>query len=140
MKKTVWERITILNKHYGITMGELSKRAGLSRSTLPRKEPTDYYPRMSTLSKICEVYNITIAQFFEEDDDFNNTINLVQFNRVTAMLAQLDERKRNIMLNILQERDPKKYWEKCYMLVQTFDKSGKYSSFEDYLEKHNVKL
>ena len=138
MKANCWERITILNTHFGITMSELEKRAVLARGTLPRKKPDDYYPRMETLDKICNVYGITISEFFMDKYNFTELDLAVQKNELLRLFGQLTKEEQKIMLNIIEERDPLKFHEKCYAVIQVYDTEHRYESFEDYLKQKGL--
>lgn len=139
MKISYWQRINILNEHFGISMSELERRAGLSPNSLPRKEPENYCPRTTTVEKLCKVYGIQFKYFFMEEFDFAEIDFDVQRNKILEMFNQLPEREQKLMLHILQERDPVKFYQKCYEFISTLDKD-KYSSFEDYMEKINAKI
>lgn len=49
---------------------ELSKRAGLTQSSISTLMSRGSEPKISTLKKICSGLGITLAQFFTMDDKF----------------------------------------------------------------------
>lgn len=133
-----WERITVLNEHFGITMRELEKRAGLAHGALPRKKPDDYCPRTTTLEKICNVYGITIADFFMDEYDFKELDLSVEKNKLLKILEQLTDEEQKVIADIIKDHDSIRFYEKCYAIVKEYDKDNKYASFEDYLQQNGV--
>lgn len=133
-----WERITILNEHFGITMSELEKRAGLAYGTLPRKKPDNYCPRTTTLDKICNVYGITIADFFMDEYDFKSLDLTVEKNEFLKLFEQLTDEEQKVIADIIKDYDSIRFYEKCYAIVKEYDKDNKYVSFEDYLQQNGV--
>lgn len=64
------ERILELCEKKRISQYELSKRAGLTQSSISTLMSRGSEPKISTLKKICNGLGITLAQFFTMDDKF----------------------------------------------------------------------
>lgn len=67
----VLETITKYRLAHGWTEYELSVRSGLPQSTISswyRKEMT---PSIASLEKICAAFDLTLAQFFAEEETFS---------------------------------------------------------------------
>lgn len=62
------ERLRELLKESGWTEYRLSKKCGLSQSTLANIFKRNNVPSISTLEAICASFGITLAQFFSEGD------------------------------------------------------------------------
>lgn len=140
MKKSCWQRIIVLNEHFGLTMSELEKRAGLSRNTLPRKEPENYNPRVDTIDKICKVYGMPFTFFYMEEYDFKEIDFVVLKRRISKMVAQLSASEAEMLSNIIEEKDYNKYLEKCYAVIQKYDTTNKYPRFEDFVDSINARI
>lgn len=67
----VIDRIKALCQSRGWTNYRLAKESEITYSTLCTMLNKSYAPSISTLIKICNGFDITLAQFF--DEDFNNT-------------------------------------------------------------------
>ena len=52
-------------EHYGLTQGELAKRAGIKQPALVRLEKPESNPRKSTLKKIADALKISVEQLIE---------------------------------------------------------------------------
>lgn len=60
----VGERIRELRKQHNITTNELAELCNTSQPVISKLENGHRIPDVPTLKKICEVFNITLAQFF----------------------------------------------------------------------------
>ena len=61
-------RIKNLRKSQNITVTALSKEIGLTREYLTNLERNVNTPSLSTLQKICNALDVSIAEFFNADD------------------------------------------------------------------------
>ena len=65
----VGERITVLRKKIGLTTNGLANKAGVSQSYLREVEFGKKNPTVETLSYICDALNITLKDFFQDDEN-----------------------------------------------------------------------
>ncbi len=63
----ILDRIKELIEAEGISVYELSKRSGVPQSTLSTTFSRNHNPSVSTLEQICKGLNITMAEFFTEN-------------------------------------------------------------------------
>lgn len=99
----IHNRLKTLLKERGWTEYRLSKKCGLSESTLANIFKRNTVPSLSTLEAICSGFGITLAQFFAEGDMvelspelkeiFDNWVNLtvVQKQAVLQMIKSFNE-------------------------------------------------
>ena len=60
-------RLRVLREANNLTQDDLAHKLGLSRSTISKYEIADRGPDIDTLINICEIYNITLEEFFKEE-------------------------------------------------------------------------
>lgn len=60
----VAERIKQLRKEHNMSSNELAERCNVSQPVISKLENGHRVPDVPTLKKICEVFNITLADFF----------------------------------------------------------------------------
>lgn len=65
---TVLERILQLRNERNWSEYRLSEESGIAQTTISSWFKKDIYPSIPSLEKICKAYNISMAQFF----NFNN--------------------------------------------------------------------
>ena len=82
----ILKRLIALQKHYGWTDYKIAKEAGLSPNTVSNIYRRGNTPNLATLEAICNAFNITMAQFFAEDDLVELTPELRElFDRWSAL-------------------------------------------------------
>lgn len=59
-------RLAELRAEHGWSLGELSERSGVSRSTLSRAERAEISPTASLLNRLCAVYGRTMSRLLSE--------------------------------------------------------------------------
>lgn len=64
----VGERIKQLRKEHNMTSNELAELCNVSQPVISKLENGHRIPDVPTLKKICEVFNITLADFFAPED------------------------------------------------------------------------
>jgi transcriptional regulator with XRE-family HTH domain len=64
----VLEKIESLQKERGWSQYKLAQEAGLTQSTVSNMFARQTVPSIQTLNAICEAFGITLAQFFEEQE------------------------------------------------------------------------
>lgn len=68
----VGNRIDILCQKNKMSWYRLSQLTGISQSTISYLVKKETIPTLLTLEKICNAFNISIAQFFTEDKDLGS--------------------------------------------------------------------
>ncbi len=68
-ERTIILRILALCESRGWTVYRLAKESGITYSTLCTMLHKSAVPSLSTLGKICNGFGITLAQFFDADND-----------------------------------------------------------------------
>ena len=68
------DRLRVLREANNLTQDDLAHKLGLSRSTISKYEIADRGPDIETLINICEIYNITLEEFFKEEIENKPTI------------------------------------------------------------------
>ncbi|MBD5486823.1 MAG: helix-turn-helix transcriptional regulator [Lachnospiraceae bacterium] len=97
----VLEKITELRIERHWTEYQLAEASGLTQSTISSWYRKDMLPTLPSLMKICDAFNISISQFFIEDNS-----NAVLLNDKQAQLihsaSKLDSNQYNALLAFLQ--------------------------------------
>lgn len=65
---TIYNRILVLCEEFGWTISRLAELAGMSPSTIYTYRYRDSMPKIETLVTICDVFGITLADFFQVKD------------------------------------------------------------------------
>lgn len=66
---TVLERILQLRIERNWSEYKLSEESGIAQTTISSWFKKDIYPSIPSLEKICKAYNISLAQFFNYDNE-----------------------------------------------------------------------
>ncbi|MBQ7957565.1 MAG: helix-turn-helix domain-containing protein [Clostridia bacterium] len=66
---TVLERILQLRLERGWSEYRLSEESGIAQTTISSWFKKEVYPSIPSLEKICKAYNISLAQFFNYDNE-----------------------------------------------------------------------
>lgn len=97
---TVLERILELRNERGWTEYKLSEESGISQTTISSWYRKDVLPTIPSLQKICDAYNISLAQFFNYEgepvplsEDQQTLLN--NWNR-------LNEKQKKAILDLIQ--------------------------------------
>lgn len=88
----VLERINALRKERGWSIYRLADEAMLTQSTLSNMFTRKTLPSLYTLSQICEAFNITMSEFF------NDGVAVDEETRLLSSFRKLDEKDRNTVL------------------------------------------
>jgi len=88
----VIERIKSLCVSRGWTNYRLAKESGITYSTLCTMLNKAYAPSISTLIKLCNGFQITLAQFF--DEDFENTALTMEQREHIKLWTTLNDENR----------------------------------------------
>ena len=65
----VLERILQLRQERGWSEYKLSEESGIAQTTISSWFRKNIYPSIPSLEKICKAYNISLAQFFNFDNE-----------------------------------------------------------------------
>ena len=85
-------RINALRKERGWSIYRLADEAMLTQSTLSNMFTRKTLPSLYTLSQICEAFNITMSEFF------NDGVAVDEETRLLASFRKLDEKDRKTVL------------------------------------------
>lgn len=97
---TVLERIYQLRIDRGWSEYRLSEESGIAQTTISSWFRKGVYPSIPSLEKICSAYNITMAQFFNWD---NEPIILTEKqNELLNNWNKLPEEKQKVVLDLLK--------------------------------------
>ena len=75
--KTIYNRILVLCEERGWTLTRLAELAAMNPSTIYTYRYRDSMPKIETLVVMCEVFEITLAQFFMVDDKRDDELIIV---------------------------------------------------------------
>lgn len=81
----------------------LAIKSGLSRSTISNLFKRTNQPTFSTLYKICEAFEITLAQFFEPDKFLDFTLEQVEIINTYNMLTENEKNIVKLFLKSLSD-------------------------------------
>lgn len=79
----VGKRIKQLREAQGLTVNKLANLSGISQSHLREIELGNKNPTVETLSYFCESLNITLSDFFKENDDNISPVLLKSMNKLS---------------------------------------------------------
>ena len=68
----ILEKIKNLIKDKGWTLYKLSEKSGVNLSTLANMFSRKTLPSITTLNQLCEAFNITLSEFFNEETNVSN--------------------------------------------------------------------
>ena len=88
------EKLMVAND---MTATELAKRAGLPSSTVSTLFSKRWEPRIKTLEKLCSVFHLTLAEFFQEDID-NNEPKLIEIK-----FKKLSKKRQAVVQELIKE-------------------------------------
>ena len=95
------ERIKLLMRSRGWSEYRLAKESGLSQSTIANIFRRNTLPSIPTLEIICKAFNITLSQFFS-DEDRNISLSPEQSDLLNNW-GKLSEKKRKALLALIEE-------------------------------------
>jgi transcriptional regulator with XRE-family HTH domain len=80
---------------------QLAEESGLTQSTISSWYRKNMLPSITSLSKICDAFGITLSQFFLEDDN-NTTILTDQQRQLLHHAAKLDSEQYEALVHFLK--------------------------------------
>ena len=96
----VLEKITELRIERHWTEYQLAEASGLTQSTISSWYRKDMLPTLPSLIKICDAFNISVSQFFIEDNNNAVLLNDKQAQLINAA-SKLDAAQYNALLAFL---------------------------------------
>ena len=100
-------RINEIMKQQGLTTYQLSKKSGLSQSTLANMNTRNTTPTIPTLESICDSLNMSLCQFFADDSTDFYPVNGQQ-REMLDLFIRLDDDQQEAILNLLRTIRPEK--------------------------------
>lgn len=97
----VLEKITKLRIERHWTEYQLAEASGLTQSTISSWYRKDMLPTLPSLIKICDAFNISVSQFFIEDNNNAVLLNDKQAQLINAA-SKLDSEQYNALLAFLK--------------------------------------
>ncbi len=101
----VQDRLNELLKKKGLTRYKLAKQSGVPEETLTNIFTRGSVPTISTLELICKGLNITLAQFFAENDMIEYTPELKKLYDEWSFLTP---KQKNLIFELIKEMNNKK--------------------------------
>lgn len=100
-------RLKQLMEEYGWSEYRLAKNANLSQSTVTNIFRRNSAPSFSTLSAICQAFNITLAQFFSDGKEL---IELTTEQKALLLKwSMLNEEQKALLLRVINLIKDKNY-------------------------------
>lgn len=94
---TVIETIDYLRKSRSMTNYQLSRKAGISQSTLSNLANRNKEVSILVLSKVCDAFEISMSEFFLIRDGVTDN----KINELISGFIALSEKKRLFILNLI---------------------------------------
>lgn len=98
--KDILKEITRLRMARGWTEYELSVNSGIPQSTISTWYRKEQQPTIRSLDKICKGFDITLSQFFAEDDEKIKLSD--EQKRLFNSWAALSPEQKAIIINLLE--------------------------------------
>lgn len=96
----VLDKIIQYRQERNWTEYQLAEKSGLTQSTISSWYRKNMLPSITSLSKICDAFGITLSQFFLEDTE-NATHLTDQQRRLLHCAAKLDSEQYEALLHFL---------------------------------------
>lgn len=81
----VLNKITYLRTQKGWSEYQLAEYSGLTQSTISSWYRKNLSPSIASLEKICNAFDITLSQFFSNEQDKQITVNDIQFELLESI-------------------------------------------------------
>lgn len=98
----VLERITELREKRHWSEYQLAERSGLTQSTISSWYRKGMLPTIPSLSKICDAFGITMAQFFLDETEYPAIVLTEQQMTLIAATSKLNEEQYDALLHFIQ--------------------------------------
>ncbi len=95
----VLDRLRKLQSDFGWSDYRIAKEAGLSPGTVSNVYKRNNIPNITTLEAICKAFNISLSQFFSDNDSIELTPELKE---LFDNWIKLPEDKRTVLLQLIK--------------------------------------
>ena len=93
----VLKKIDFLRKQNGWTIYKLAEESGITQSTLANMFARKSTPSISTLSQICKAFDITLSDFFKEENFETKSQEKTFLNK----FAKLNEQNKKYIIKFI---------------------------------------
>lgn len=97
----VLERITTIRESKHWTEYQLAEKSGLTQSTISSWYRKNMFPTIPSLIKICDAFDISLSQFFMEEDNQTVLLSDKQLTLLTAS-SKLTSQQFDALLHFLK--------------------------------------
>ena len=98
---TILEKIDKLREERGWSVNNLAMEALLTQSTLNNMYTRGTEPKISTLRAICGAFNMTLAEFFA-DEDLDEGATDDYYGELQARYSKLTEAQKKAVISLLR--------------------------------------
>ena len=114
LKTLICNELNRIRKEQNITIEQMSEQTSLDYTSLFRICSGRYVPKLTSLIKICQAYNIPLSYFFRDVDklpDKEKTELQKQASEASILRSfyKLDENLRNAILELIRGYNSKKH-------------------------------
>jgi len=92
-----------IRKEKGFSQGQVSERSGVITSTYSRIETCNVNPNLSTLEKLAEAMEVSMSEFFKEDETGDKSI--AQKLEMINGMSEYNQNVVGILLDSIIEKD-----------------------------------
>lgn len=103
IEKYIADNITALCEKRGVSKYRLSQLSGISQSSLGRIIAKESLPSLITLEKICKALDVTLSQFFREENPKDMTESQIEVLEIWNHLSANEQEVVIAMLRGLQK-------------------------------------
>jgi len=94
----VVERIEQLREQAGLSVNQLAKRAGVGQASLSQVMNRKNKPSLDTLERLCDVFGITLAEFFAESPE---QATMLRWQERIQRIERLPSEKRDALIRFI---------------------------------------
>lgn len=94
----IGQRIRKLRKEHSLTLVELAEKIQISQPYLSQIERNDKQAPIDVITKVCELFNLSLSEFFSDDESFD--MNLHHWIQVGK---QLTSEQRQSLLDAINK-------------------------------------
>jgi len=116
LRVSLGERISKLRKQHNWTQDELANKIGIHSRHVSRLENDKMRPKASTLSRLAEVFNLSLDELLANDHDAQPTIHDPQLLRTFQQAQELDDEDKHMVVRMVQALLTKKRMEQAIRL------------------------
>lgn len=97
----ILEKITKLREEHHWSEYQLAEKSGLTQSTISSWYRKNTLPSIPSLTKICNAFEISLSQFFLENNDQTVYLNEQQFDILNS-ISRLTKKQQQTLLTFLK--------------------------------------